>query len=116
MRSELPGRPAELVISDIDLMEPDATTVSRLGQIVQVTGGQIINDQNIPTLIHQPPDEMRTDEPCAAGNEGPAVQRRRLLAGTKRYLTKAHNAGNPSCQEIFFPSSISLPAYRIGTS
>jgi hypothetical protein len=29
---------------------------------------------------------------------------------TKRYLIRAHRAGMPSLQVIFFPSSISLPA------
>lgn len=113
---ELFDRPSEFLISNVELMEFDPAARARLGEIVQVAGNKAVNDQDIPAFVYQSTREVRTDEPCAAGNEGSAGQGRMLLAETKRYFTKAHKAGNPSRQEIFFPSSTSRPVYRIGTS
>ncbi len=109
IRGELLDNRSKLDIPDVGLMKLDPAVRSRFGQVVQVTGREIINNQHLPAFVHQPAREVRTDEPCAAGDEGPAVQRRMLVAGTKRYFTRAHKAGNPSRQEIFLPSSTSRP-------
>ena len=106
----------ELLIEDIELVELDPTSSTRLGQIVQVTDREIVNDEHVPAFIHQTAGEVRTNEPCAARDEGSAIHLRMLLARTKRYFTRAPMAGNPSRQEIFFPSSTSRPVYRTGTS
>ncbi len=109
VRAVLLHNRSKLDVPDVGLMKLDPAPRSRFGQVVQVTGRKIVNDQHLPAFVHQPTGEVRTNEPCAAGDEGPAVQRWMLDDGTKRYFTKAHKAGNPSRQEIFFPSSTSRP-------
>ncbi len=91
----------------VDLVEVHLPATSSVGEVGDMTGREIVNDEYLPPFVHESIDEVRPDEARAAGHH--RLHRMSAFFGMKRTDRRRINAGIPSRHEIFLPSVTSRP-------
>ncbi len=67
---EAPGHFGQRLVPNVELMHLDVAVAPGLGEPLQLPTAQVVHDQHGGTVVDEPVDQVRSDEPGAAGDQG----------------------------------------------